>query len=104
MLRMPSIAQSGGRWIAVSVKILADFFCCRIRPGVEVQPVRSELSFGRLTDTRFCRKKPKSNRGALRVRKLDEKENKRCIRFLSPRRSNAGGKGRNAGILSRSPR
>src|SRR4029453_6225202 len=74
MLRMPPIAQSGGRWIAVSVKILADFFCCRIRPGVEVQPVRSELSFGRLTTTLFCQKKPKSNRGALRVRKLDEKE------------------------------
>jgi hypothetical protein len=76
---MQSIAQSGGRWIAVSVKTLADFFYCRTPAGVEIQPVRSELSFGRLTDAHFCREKPTSNHGALRFGKLNEKENKPAI-------------------------
>ncbi len=102
MFRMQSIAQSGGWRIVVSVKILADFSRRRIRPGVEIQPVRSELSFGRLPDAHFCQKKTTSNHGALRVRKLNEKENGRCTKYLSPRRSNIGGEGRNAIILSSS--
>src|SRR6266540_1564287 len=102
MFRMQSIAQSGGWRIVVSVKILADFSRRRIRPGVEFQPVRSELSFGRLPDAHFCQKKTTSNHGALRVRNLNEKENGRCTKYLSPRRSNIGGEGRNAIILSSS--
>ena len=89
-----SIAQSGGRRIAVSVKTLADFFGRKLGRGVGIRHARS------------CRKKSTSDHGAVRVRQLNEKENEHCIKclYLSPQRSNAGGERRNAIILSGSPR
>jgi hypothetical protein len=39
-------------------------------------------SLGRLTYANFCQKKPTSNHGALRVRKLNEKENEPCFKYL----------------------
>jgi hypothetical protein len=56
MFPVQSIAQSGGRRIAVSVKILADFFGRKLDPGLEIQPVKSDLSIGGLIDARSCQK------------------------------------------------
>lgn len=103
MLRVQSIAQSGGRRIAVSVKILADFSCRKIGPRVEIQSVKSDLSIGRLSNAHSRRKNLHLTTVQCAFRERNEKESARRIKSLSPRRSIAGGEGRNAIILPGSP-
>ena len=100
MFPVQSIAQSGGRRIALSVKVLA----ADSIPGVEIQPVKSDLSVSGLPGRAFPEKKPTSDDDAERVRQLNEKENEHYIKCSSPQRSNADGERRNAIILSGSPR
>jgi hypothetical protein len=93
MRRVPSIAQSGGRRIALSVKILERstfLMSCRAESRhIQKQGTEMALPLKSLhLTTAQCA-----------FRELNEKENEQCIRWLSPRRSNAGRDGRNAIIL-----
>jgi hypothetical protein len=67
MFRVQSIAQSGGRRIAASVKTLVDFSGRNIGPGTAISPVKSKLSIGRLNRRAVLPEKPTSNNLAMRV-------------------------------------
>src|ERR671918_2654838 len=100
MFPVQSIAQSGGRWIAVSVKVLA----ADSIPGVEIQPVKSDLSVSGLPGHAFPEKNLHPTPARCAFRQLNEKENEHCVECSSQQRSNADGERRNAIILSGSPR
>ena len=101
MPRVPSIAQSGGRRIALSVKILEAVHASYLMPS----RVETSLIFkNRELKWLSLKKNLHPTTAQWAFRELHEKENEHCIRWLSPRQSNAGGDGRNAIILPGPPR
>jgi hypothetical protein len=97
MPRLPSIAQSGGRRIAVSVKILEATHASYVI-------VEQSRDISHIQKQVLPQKSLHPTMAQWAFRELNEKENEHYIRWLSPRRSNAGGDGRNAIILPGSPR
>ena len=99
---VPSIAQSGGRRIAVSVKILEAVHASYVMSIEQSRDISHIQKQG--TEMALPQKNLHPTTAQWAFRELHEKENEHCIRWLSPRRSNAGGDGRNAIILPRAPR
>ena len=96
MPRAPSIAQSGGRRIAVSVKILeaAHASYVIVEQSRDISHIQKQG-----TEVALPQKSLHLTTAQCAFRELNEKENEQCIKWLSPRRSNAGRDGRNAIIL-----
>ena len=99
MPRVPSIAQSDGWRIAVSVKILEAAHASYVEQSRDMSHIQKQG-----TEMALPQKNLHPTAAQRAFRELHEKENEHCIRWLSLRRSNATGDGRNAIILPGAPR
>src|SRR5438132_992028 len=98
MPRVPSIAQSDGWRIAVSVKILEAAHASYVEQSRDMSHIQKQG-----TEMALPQKNLHPTTAQCAFRERHEKENEHCIRWLSPRRCNAGGDGRNAIILPGPP-